>query len=241
MKLYLDKNKRITGYEVTFYNPRGKVPETHLDTGQEQYVAFLNHEQNKYMQEYLHKGGKVTDLIFDGNFIESKQNLYPQVCGFDLHKTVIVDVQAFNPNYEITRHLKTIDAYVFEELLEIPIEKIQTKYLYHSDELVLKRVHAGTLTRGKNKRYFGLFDKEELVAFVFILDILTFPRMAVLYHNETYNDGGYQILFSLINLLKKEGITYLDLGGLTREESGINQFKRKWGKEIFASEVSKLA
>lgn len=232
MKIYLDKNKRVTGYEITFYDPRGEVPKTHLDTGQEKYVVFLNHKQNKFIQDYLQNGGKVTDLLFNNGFKESKQNLPPQVCGLDLHKTILVDLQTFKPNYEITRHLKDIQKYSFKELQTIPLEQIDMKYLYRSDEAVLKRVHAGTLTRGKNKRYFGLFDNSELVAFVFTINIKSTPQIAVLYHNEKYNDGGYFVLYSLINLLKSDGIEQLDLGGLSREESGINQFKRKWGTEI---------
>lgn len=237
MKIYLDKNKRVTGYDVVFFQPKSPRPETNLETGQEDTIVFLTSKQDQYIRDYAQQGGLVTDLLFDGEFREEKQVIPEAVCGYNLHQTVLVETQTYTLDADLKRHLQGMETYSFQELTTIPIEKIKEQYLYPSDKLILQKEYAGKLPVGRQKRYFGLFDNEILVAFIFLLSLSDHPKIGVLYQDEQYNNAGYWILHSLITHLTKENVELLDLGGLTSEESGINQFKKKWGKVVLTKDL----
>lgn len=236
MKIYLDKNNQLTGYEMTFFDPKKKRPKTDLKTGKEAKSAYLNEKQNRFIQRYIEKGGKITDLKFNGRLIENKIKNKPFVCGFDKYKTIIIDVEKFRADSDLSRHLKDSEKYTIEELENIPIDKIDKKYLYYSDNFIIEKESQGGIPASGKKRFFALFNEnKDLSAFSFII-FKPMPILLVLYHDERFNNAGYILINKIVEKLKDEKIKYFDLGGLTGKESGINQFKRKFGKEIFVKD-----
>lgn len=235
MKIYLDSNNKVIGYETVFYDKKKeKRPITDLDNGNRQWGMFLSEKQNNFIREHLDKGGRITQLALrkDGTFlVENGQQKQGDCVGCP--KTVMVDTSTFKVNADIKRHLKNKEEYKFMELQNIPFDGIKEKYLYFFDKSIIEFERKGKLNTDKSlKRYFGLFTENNvLVAFIYTLQ-KEIPIIMILYQDESFDNTGYIILSYLIDLFKKEGIRYLDLGGLTRQESGINQFKRKFGSII---------
>ena len=235
MKIYLNSNNKVVGYETVFYDKKKeKRPITDLDNGNRQWGMFLSEKQNNFIREHLDKGGRITQLALrkDGTFlVENGQQKQGDCVGCP--KTVMVDISTFKVNADIKRHLKDKNAYEFRSLDEIPFDSLNEKYLYYFDKATLEFERTKrTMINPGSKRFFGLFNKENiLVAFIYLLQRET-PTIMILYQDESFDNTGYIILSYLIDLFKKEGIRYLDLGGLTRQESGINQFKRKFGSII---------
>lgn len=235
MKIYLDSNNKVIGYETVFYDKKKeKRPITDLDNGNRQWGMFLSEKQNNFIREHLDKGGRITQLALrkDGTFlVENEQQKQGDCVGCP--KTVMVDTSTFKVNADIKRHLKNKEEYKFMELQNIPFDGIKEKYLYFFDKSIIEFEKRGKLNTDKSlKRYFGLFTENNvLVAFIYTLQ-KEIPIIMILYQDELFDNTGYIILSYLIDLFKKEGIRYLDLGGLTRQESGINQFKRKFGSII---------
>lgn len=235
MKIYLDSNNKVIGYETVFYDKKKeKRPITDLDNGNRQWGMFLSEKQNNFIRDHLDKGGKVTQLALrkDGTFLIENGHQKPGDC-VGCPKTVMVDTSIFKVNADIKRHLKDKDIYEFKSLDEIPFDSLNEKYLYYFDKATLEFERTKrTMINPGSKRFFGLFNKEnKLVAFIYLLQREA-PTIMILYQDEEYDNTGYIILLNLIELFKKEKIKYLDLGGLTRNESGINQFKRKFGNVI---------
>lgn len=241
MKIYIDKIGRLTGYEMVFY--KGKRPKTRLETGHEARSTLLTIKQNRWILDYLDNGGRVTDLTYDRNskeLVEKKLERAAFVCGLDLHKTILVDTFNFKPNSDLKRHFQETSSYVFKELSEPPYDEIKSEYLYESDKMILELIKSGRIRPTvKNRRYFALYKGDVLAGFIFTNELKNLPQISILYQDEAYNNAGYIIVYNLVNLLKVEKVRYLDLGGLTREDSGINQFKQKWGKNVFAKDIEK--
>lgn len=232
MKIYLDASNKLIGYEVVFYDKKKeKRPITNLDIGIDKKELFLNEKQNNFIRDFTDKDGRITQLSLnkDGTFSINDEAKINNEC-INCPKTVIVSISHYKPNSDLQRHFKGKSSYIFKEINNIPLDSINEKYLYYFDKSVIQLEKNGkSPLDNKLKRYFGLFDKEnKLVAFIYLVQ-QELPVISVLYHNEEYDNGGYIILNELIELFKKEKRKYLDLGGMTRKESGINQFKSKFG------------
>lgn len=235
MKIYLDSNNKVIGYETVFYDKKKeKRPITDFDNGNRQWGKLLSEKQNNFIRDHLDSGGRITQLSLkkDGTFsIENTQKKSGECTGCP--KTVMVDISLFKATSDLKRHFKDKDGYEFRELQDVPFDDIKEKYLYFFDRTIIQFEKDGRFKIDKSlKRYFGLYTKDKkLSAFVYTLQ-KEIPIIMVLYQDETYDNAGYIVLSYLIDLLKKEGGRYLDLGGLTKEETGINQFKRKFGNVI---------
>jgi len=241
MKIYLDPTNKIIGYETVFYDKKKeKRPITDLDNGNRQWGMLLNEKQNKYIQKHLDKGGKITQLTLkkDGSLTVNKPDEAKTKGNCtNCPKTIMIDTGLIKFNSDLMRHMKDKVLYTFKELDVIPFESIDESYLYFIDKSIIEFEKNGRYQIDRSlKRFFGLFDKDNhLVSFIYLFQ-REIPIMMLLYQDEKYDNTGYIILYYLIELFKKEGKKYLDLGGLTREESGINQFKRKFGQEILIAD-----
>jgi hypothetical protein len=237
MKIYLDSNKRLIGYEVVFYDKKKeKRPVTNLENDDKKSQLFLSEKQNNFIRDYADKAGKISDLILkdDGTFEESKrQTIVREGDCINCPKTVVVYIESFKPNSDLQRHFKDKALYTFKELNTIPFDSINDKYLYYFDKSIIEFEKNGRYQIDRSlKRFFGLFTSDnKLAAFIYIIQ-KEIPIIMILYQDEQYDNAGYIVLNYLIDLFKIEKKKYLDLGGLTKNESGINQFKRKFGMTI---------
>lgn len=232
MKIYIDDTNKLIGYEVVFYDKKiEKRPITNLDSGEHKRELFLSEKQNNFIRDYTDKGGKITQLSLnkDGTFTINKEVKKDVGCK-NCPKTVLVSIKHYEVNADLSRHFKDKSLYTFKELDTIPFDSINEKYLYYFDKSILDFEKNGHHKIERSlKRFFGLFDKDtKLVAFIYLMQKEN-PTIMILYHDEAYNNAGYIILSYLIDLFKEEKRDYLDLGGLTKDESGINQFKNKFG------------
>jgi hypothetical protein len=244
MKIYTDKNNRLVGLEIVFYDKnKEERPKTDLDIGREKKAFFINNSLYDVLVEYLNRGGKLNDLIYDEKkniFIQDKINEERFICSLETTQVVVIDLEKFRLNSDLRRHLKNVQEYELRELNEIPFEKIKEEYLYPSDKIILENEKSGRLKMLGDKRYFGLFYKDNLIAFVFLARISDFYQVLVLYYDKEINNSGYAIIYLIIEKLKSEGEELLNLGKLSRSNIGSDQFKKKWGRAEFINNVKNL-
>jgi len=237
MRIFFDENNNIVGYSVIF-SKENKIKNKAKISTKNKNFNYLDID-NDLAEKVLIKG--IDKFEIKNNKLVEKKVIEEKKLDFTTKK-VIVDLKNFIVNSDLRRHLKEKDNYEFKRVYKIKKEEIDFSYLYPSDRLILSEMCENCLKGKENVRVYSLYYKEnnDLAALSYLSYFQNMFEVKILYHNEKYDNAGYIIIYYLIKELKKEGFKYLNLGSLTFLESGINQFKKKWGKVVSYDDLRKI-
>jgi hypothetical protein len=237
MRIFFDENNNIVGYSVIFSKENKIKNKAKISTKNKNfnYLDIDNDLAEKVLIKGIDKFEIKNNKLVEKNIIEEKKIDFTT-------KKVIVDLENFRLSSDLKRHLKEKDNYEFKRVYKIKKEEIDFDYLYPSDRLILSEMCENCLKGKENIRVYALYYKEnnDLAALSYLSYFKNMFEVKILYHNEKYDNAGYIIIYYLIKELKEEGFKYLNLGSLTFLESGINQFKKKWGKVVSYNDLTKI-
>lgn len=231
MKIYIDKNNRVKAFEIIFEKDLSVYKENHLK-GKDYKGILISENDYQFIIDNLNKGLKIDDFVFDGkkviiNKISSNNDCIDCLPYLKNNFTVIVDLSKFKVNSDLKRHLKNINDFYFKLDNNFDFSKIDKSKLNFKDAEIINLINKKKFSIKYD--FFVLFDKEENFVGFCLVFLEEIPKIIVFY--SYIEDGGYILFFNIIKFYKSK-YKYLDLGGLTKEDSGINQFKKKWGMVV---------
>lgn len=239
MIIYFNEENRIVGVDL-FYEKERKINPIEINGVKTKYLVINNEELQKKVFKIINNNElsspKISDYIYDiekqdivlkpvGSLIQTKST------NNNCCKTVIVDLQNFTLNADLRRHIKKVNEneFEFKRLGILPYHLLKKSNIYSKDDLIYKEFIGQDVSEDDRIRIYSLFKNGEIASLITLVykDLFT---LLTLYWE--VSDASYLLLYKVINELKQENFKFLDLGGLTKEDSGINQFKKKWGITI---------
>lgn len=237
MIIYLNNENRIVGVDL-FYEEGKEIVPIEINGIKTKYVVIKNRNLQEKIRKIVEDSNKspsfpkINEYIFD---FEKKDFIFKPIEELvkpkksnNCCKTVLVDLQNFKLNYDIRRHINKLNEseFEFKRLGILPYHLLKKEYIYKKDELIYKEFIGQDVSDDDRIRIYSLFKGDQIASLATLIYRNLFTLLTLYWE---VSDASYLLLYKIICELKKENFKYLDLGGLTKEDSGINQFKKKWG------------
>lgn len=238
MIIYFNKENRIVGVDL-YYDKEKKIFPIEINGVKTKYLIINNENLQKKIYQIINNNQltspKISDYIYDFEkqdiVLQPVKNLIKAKNDNKCCQTVIVDLQNFNPDSDLKRHIKKVDEneFEFKRLGILPYHLLKKEYIYKKDDLIYKEFIGQDVSGDDRIRIYSLLKNNKIASLITLIykDLFT---LLTLYWE--VSDASYLLLYKVINELKQENFKFLDLGGLTKDDSGINQFKKKWGITI---------